>query len=679
MCVLIQFLHPEFLYGLLLLAIPIILHLFSLKRYKKVYFSNFNFLEALQQQKKNSSKLKNLLLLFLRLILISCMVIAFASPYINRAHRPADTAGKSQVVIYADNSFSMTNTGSQGSLFEEAKKHLFDIVNSYPNGTGFRLLTNDAVNDLVLTKEQMHNALGQLKVSPASKPLSLVMKEAGELTRQKAATLFMVSDFQQKNCDFPNIVVDSTMELVLLLLKPENLSNVYISDVGFEQAFHQKNRNDKIRITVANASQREFHNIPVTLTINDKKKSISQIDIPANGKKELEISYLNSDDGFYKGTVEISDFPVVFDNKFYFSYSINSNAEVLYIWQDRPNPYFGKLFSDSTVFSFTSLPVNQTANLNISKYNLVITDGLTNSSSGLESILEEYLMNGGNLFMLPSGQSTTAHNRFLQKLQAPQYGTADTNTTISHIETQAALFRDVFAQEDKQAVLPHIERFYHLNPAGTIEKLLQDKRNNVLLASKTFGKGNLYVSAFSFDAENSDMVYHPLFIPLMANMACRVNSALNTSYFLNTDKPVTISNINYTDNLPLQIRREDLTFEFIPEIRKDFSGDLILTNSQNIQDAGIYEVVQDNRVIDMLAWNYERPESDMQFSNEEELQKQLPQARVENIKTTRLDHNSELIKEIVLQDNNKYLTPWFLLLAVIALLLEQWVWRRKLN
>ena len=56
----IQFLHPVFLYGLLLLVIPVLLHLFSLKRYKKVYFSNFNFLEALQKQKKNSSQMMTL-------------------------------------------------------------------------------------------------------------------------------------------------------------------------------------------------------------------------------------------------------------------------------------------------------------------------------------------------------------------------------------------------------------------------------------------------------------------------------------------------------------------------------------------------------------------------------------------------------------------------------------------
>ncbi len=157
----IQFLHPEFLYALSLLAVPIVLHLFSLKRYKKVYFSNFTFLEALQQQKKNSSRIKKWLLLLLRLLAIACIVIAFATPYTARREQSDATpaAPRQQIVIYADNSFSMTNTGAQGILFEEAKKHLLDIVTSYPAGTPFRLLSNDAPDRLTLTREQMYDAL----------------------------------------------------------------------------------------------------------------------------------------------------------------------------------------------------------------------------------------------------------------------------------------------------------------------------------------------------------------------------------------------------------------------------------------------------------------------------------------------------------------------------------------
>ena len=135
----IQFLHPIFLYGLFALAIPIVLHLFSFKKYKKVYFSNFNFLASLQQQKKNSSKLKNLLLLFLRLLVLASIVIAFATPYVIPEKTTSRVEKSSKIIIYTDNSFSMSNTGTKGSLLEEAKKHLFDIINAYPAGTSFVL------------------------------------------------------------------------------------------------------------------------------------------------------------------------------------------------------------------------------------------------------------------------------------------------------------------------------------------------------------------------------------------------------------------------------------------------------------------------------------------------------------------------------------------------------------
>lgn len=676
----IQFLHPEFLYGLTLLAIPIILHLFSLRRYKKVYFSNFSFLEALQQQRKNSSRLKNLLLLLLRLLAVSCLVLAFATPYLNPEHKQQTTAPeKNQVIIYADNSFSMSNTGARGTLFEESKKYLSDIINTYPAGTSFRLLTNEAATDILLTKEQMFNALGKLKITPENKKLSQIIKESRELKGGQQATLFVISDFQKDNCDFQHITADSTIETVFLVMKPENQSNVYINGVRFDQAFHQKNRTDNIHISVMNASDRDFHNLPVSLTVNGKKKSVTQTDLPANSEKTVSISYLNTDDGFYKGIVEISDFPVVFDNTFYFSYGISPKAKIGYLWQGTHNPYFAKLFSDTSAFQFKALPVNQIAGEPMSSYNLIIVDNISTLSSGMESLLEEYLVSGGNLFFLPSEDTPENLNRFLQGLQAPQWGQKDTNTIITRLETQSSLFKNVLEQEDNKAVLPHIQHFYTLNtPAGT-EKLLSDKKNHILLAAKTLGKGNLYVSAFSFHPENSDMVYHPLFVPLMANMACQVNSALNTSYQLNAEQNAAIHSKDYQENIPLKIQKDDRSFELIPEIRKNFSGELIVANSGNIRDAGLYEVIQNDEIIDVLAWNYDRTESRMEFCSEEELQQQFPAARVEDIKTSRMDRNSDIVKEIVLQDNNRYLTDWFLLIAIISLLAEQWVWKRKLN
>lgn len=675
----IQFLHPEFLYGLFALAIPVLLHLFSFKKYKKVYFSNFSFLQSLQQQKKNSSRLKNLLLLFLRLTVLAALVVAFAFPYITPKHS-VTTSEKPQVIIYADNSFSMSNTGTHGTLLEEAKKHLFDIVNTYPSGTTFILLTNDRNNLPALSREELISTLAGLKVSPSAKKLSEIFKIARDAGKNKKSTLFLLSDFQKENCDFQQIPSDTLTEPVFLMLEPENTNNLYIKDVSFEQVFHQKHQNDKISIQIANSSDKDFNNVPVSLYINDKKKSVHKVNVPAQGEQTLEIHYLNTEEGHYKGRVEISDYPVVFDNRFYFTYHIDHKINILCLEQNEHLPFFGKLFADSTAFHFDYLHINRTANLDLSRYNLIILDRLRQTGSGLESALETYLNDGGNLFILPGEQlSVNVLNNLLQKLHASQFGRTDTNTVITRAERESALFKDAFEKPEENSSYPYVRNFYHFLLQGTAEKLLNDKQNNPLLLAQPVGKGTLYLAAFNFGPENSDMVYHPLFVPLLVNMAYNLHPALNTSWFLNSGTPVILNKELPEGETKLLIRHEANTIEFIPEIRKDFSGNPVLMNTQNLQEAGIYYVQKNGVIADMLACNYDRTESQMQFCDKEELQKHFPQARVENIKSTRLDRNSELVKEIVLQDNHKYLAVWFVLLAILVLLGEQYIWRKKLR
>lgn len=675
----IHFLHPAFLYALSGLAIPIILHLFSLKKYKKVYFSNFNFLESLQQQKKNSSRLKNILLLLLRLLAITAIVFAFAAPYITPKNKRDTETHRPEIVVYVDNSFSMSNTGTKGTLLEEAKKHLFDIVSNYPVGTTFTLLTNDNVNNTNLTKEQTINSLSSIKPTPALKPLSQIFREARNLSALSPVSLFIISDFQKYACDFQSITPDSLTQPIFLMLNPENRNNIYIKEVEFEQAFHQKNQNDKIKIRVVNSSDKDFNNIPISLTINDKKKSTNKINIPANQEEIVEISYLNSNDDFHKGIVEISDFPVVFDNKFYFSYGVNESIRILCLEQDNHIPHFGKLFTDSASFQIDYANINQTANINFRNYNLIILDRIRNSTTGLESALENYVTEGGNLFILP-GEQTSANvlNKLLQKMHAPQFEARDTNTVITYIEAQSALFKDVFEKQDESIVLPGAKHFYRLRLADKSEILLKDKRDNTLLSAQNFGRGNVYISAFDFAPENSNMVYHPLFVPLMVNMAYNINSSLQTFHFLHADAPVRINSRRFADHLQTLVRNNDRSFEFIPDIRKDVSGNTIFTNTADITADGIYDILQDNQIIDVLAWNYNRNESQLLFCDEKELRQHFPQANIENIRTTQLDRNSEVVKEIVLQDNNKYLGFWFLLLGIVALLAEQFVWRKKL-
>jgi len=131
-----QFKHPEILYFLFLLVIPILVHLFQLRRFKKEYFTNVHFLKELAIQTRKSSRLKKWLLLLTRLFLLACLIIAFAQPFFQAKDSKGIT---NEMFIVLDNSFSMQAKGKQGELMKRAVQELLENV---PENQTFSLITN---------------------------------------------------------------------------------------------------------------------------------------------------------------------------------------------------------------------------------------------------------------------------------------------------------------------------------------------------------------------------------------------------------------------------------------------------------------------------------------------------------------------------------------------------------
>ena len=115
-----KFLFPAFLFALFTIAIPIIIHLFSFRQYKTVYFSNVSFLKDIKKESQNKSRLKQILILIARILTLIFLVFAFSQPYI-----PVSTDTKKQanqiIGVYIDNSFSMNGLSAEGQLLEAAR------------------------------------------------------------------------------------------------------------------------------------------------------------------------------------------------------------------------------------------------------------------------------------------------------------------------------------------------------------------------------------------------------------------------------------------------------------------------------------------------------------------------------------------------------------------------------
>ena len=147
-----QFKHPELLWGLLLLLIPIIVHLFQLRRFKKTPFTNVKFLKKVVSESRQSNTLKKWLLLFTRMFLLAALVFAFAQPFFAE-----NSALKTkEMVIYLDDSFSMQAKKENTSLLDDAVQNL---IQSIPQDQKFSLFTNKKVFKNVSIKSLQNDLL----------------------------------------------------------------------------------------------------------------------------------------------------------------------------------------------------------------------------------------------------------------------------------------------------------------------------------------------------------------------------------------------------------------------------------------------------------------------------------------------------------------------------------------
>jgi DNA segregation ATPase FtsK/SpoIIIE-like protein len=169
-----QFRHPELLYALLLLIIPILVHLFQLRKFKKEAFTNVAFLKKVNLQTRKSNTIKKWLVLFTRMAALAMIVLAFAQPFITQS----DVATKAkETVVYLDNSFSMQAKGKSGPLLNQS---IQDLITHIPEDTKFTLLTNtDTYKDISV--KGARNSLLQIPYSSEQLPptaISLKAKKA---------------------------------------------------------------------------------------------------------------------------------------------------------------------------------------------------------------------------------------------------------------------------------------------------------------------------------------------------------------------------------------------------------------------------------------------------------------------------------------------------------------------
>lgn len=677
-----KFLFPTFLFALLAVAIPVIIHLFSFKRHKTVYFSNVDFLKDIKKESKKKSRLKHLLILITRICIIIFLVFAFAQPFIP-ANRDTKTQASQLVAVYVDNSFSMNALSEQGQLLDVAKNKALEICLAYPPGTKFRLFTNDlkAKHQHVYNKEQFIQEVSEIQVSPNLVPLSLIYNRFAaqhlEATNKADKNLYFISDFQRSITD-PDNFSDANIFSYYLQLEPNEVANLYIDSCWVEIPAHRLGQEETIFVRIKNSSKQDYQNLPLKLYLNDSIKSITNFSVEAQNEIVAKLKYNNNSSGSQLGKIEITDYPFTHDNNWYISYFVEQNIKALAIHGNNSDSqegfdYLSALFANDSYIQLDEMNVKSLQVNRLKDYNAIFLINLDNFSSGFLNELEKVVENGSSVVLLPGlSKNPLFNNDFLARFNSNLiHGIDSVSQELSQIDFDNDFYKNVFSKREQNPILPQINGHLRFR-SGTRSKeldLLSFQNGDKALSQCEYKNGQVWVFSFPLNKKNEAFARDILFVPTMYNIVLNSMPKQQISFIVGENSFFDIPrNLNIDVNASLEIENHESGEKFIPTKSVSGSGTRIKFGEQITTD-GHYLIKNGDKILSSMAFNFNRKESELRYFSENELKEKLNQALIKNATIIQdVKRNfAEVFDEI---QNGKQLWKWCILLALLFIVIE---------
>lgn len=667
-----QFLYPSFLIALLVLAIPIILHLFYFRRFKKVYFTNVRFLKEVKDESSARSNLKHLLVLLSRLLALLFLVLAFAQPFIPEENATVKQ-GQKAVSIFVDNSFSMQAESQDVPLIEKAKQRAREIISAYEVTDEFQVLTNDfeGRHQQLVSQEDALAFIDEITISPEVKSLAQVYSRQTQTLEKESSEnqyLYMISDFQKSIVDI-DIAPDTLIDRNFIPLQAVQERNISIDSAWFESPVQTVQQTNRMLVKISNHSGVEAESIRLAIDQDGQNKPIGTFNIPAQSSIVDTVNISLQRPGWHEAILKITDYPVTFDDAYFTSFYVADRVNILVLNDEQPNRFLNAAISGLPIFQLVNQNVNAIDYAALKNFQLVIVNELRNISSGLSFELQQYVRGGGNLLVFPSELSNLeSYRSFLGGFPANELMQFErVRREVGSINTEEFIFNDVFESISSNVKLPASQGNFTLTDFGNRgeEVILAYRNGKTYLGKYQIDQGHLYLCAAPLNEEQNNLVQNgEIFIPLLYKAAISSGKDKNIAFTIGKDEVIEVNHLQREGEMVYKVKGQNE--EFIPRQRIVLSKALLNMGDQ-IREAGYYEVfLAENNPIEKLAFNFDRQESDLSYYASDDLSKVSQGA----FNVIDLADNAILTASIEARRQGTVLWKWCIILMLIFLGIE---------
>jgi hypothetical protein len=633
-----HFKHPEILYFLFLLIVPILVHLFQLRRFKTSFFTNVRFLKELAIQTRKSSKIKKRLLLATRLLLLTFIILAFAQPFF----QAVDSKNASnEMYIVLDNSFSMQAKGKKGELLKRAVQELLENT---PENTPFSLLTNTE-NFWNTDIKSSKSALQNLKYSAAPFDLSAITaKIKAHKSAHKKDIVIITDAVGLKEKDIATVNFEE--KPYFIVPEAEQKNNVSIDSVYINQTLENFY---EIGINLS-AYGEDFK--PVSTALYNQNKLIAKTIINFDIKKK-KIKFTIPKEAFH-GYVTIEDNGLTYDNKLFFSISKNKKTNVISIGEAEKSNFLSRIYTPGE-FNYHNYLISSLDYNSLEKQNTIILNELNEIPQALQTTLKSFVSKGGNLVVIPSEKSSISNlNTLLSNFGKVQFGNLEArNKLITKINFDHPLFSGVFENKITNFQYPKVNSAFAVS--SSYPAVLSFEDQTPFVTSLQNQVSGITVFTAPINSTNSNFQQSPLIVPLFYKIAQNNQKTGVNALTIGNNQPYFVD-VLLTKDAILEVKgNED---SFIP-IQQILNNKVKLTFNNFPETAGNYGVFDKKEWVENISFNYKRTESDLS---------QVNTNVVSDFKTA--DTISTIFNTLQTERTDSQIWKWFVIFALLFLALE---------
>ncbi len=623
----------------------------------------------------------------IRSLIILCVVLAFARPSSQSGFASKLGAeAKSSILFLMDNSYRMGYETKTGNLLGIAQRKAEELLRNYKEGDEIYLITYNSEPEAfsahpTFDSSLISRAIGEIELTFEPADLGKALERGLDLLSRSVnenKEIYLFTDLEPGEISilikWSSGFKDKGVKLFIIRLSQEEKENWAIENIELPQGIVTADIPFEIKGTVKNYSQRSVQNLLLSLYLDGKR--VSQTDVDLREGQEGEVSFTQSvgETGFHSGYLELSDDNLLVDNKRYFSFVVPQQIEVLLVKSKEEKQNYLKLALNPKGGKESRIKITQVEpgffhTRELSDYDVIIFSDYEGIKPGDLFSLEGFLNSGKGVFFFFSETEEELYREICQRYLGSTFegeegpsGKAEGFLTLEQVDLFHPLFLPYKGLNRSRFPLIKFYSIYQVIPGKSTRILASFSNGSPALVESLHGRGKIIALLSSMDPKFSDLGEHTFFVPLMQRAVEYLSSGLFSSKeFLVGEKARKEFDLKKAERLEL-LSPENLKIILLPEIVED----RVILKLGDLAMPGIYKLQSADEVLDRFAVNLDTRDSDPGGLKNEDLKKELKGN--ENILIMKPDQ--DLKEEVLRTRYGKELSRNFLWLALGLFILE---------